>query len=72
MSRSQLAMIFGRVRLGPEGSGPGLGLSISLRLARLMGGELTARSELNQGALVTFKLDAPVVAQRPMVPRSAA
>ncbi len=70
MSRSQLALIFGRVRLGPDG--PGLGLSISLRLARLMGGELTARSELNQGALVTFKLDAPVVAQRPIVPRSAA
>lgn len=62
MSRSQLALIFGRARVCGEGEGPGLGLSISLRLAKLMGGELQARSELGEGSEFAFKLEAPVAA----------
>ena len=63
MSRSQLALIFGRERLTAEGEGPGLGLSISLRLARLMGGKLSAKSELGEGSVFAFTLDAQVVQQ---------
>ncbi|MBL8545842.1 MAG: hypothetical protein JNL81_05220 [Hyphomonadaceae bacterium] len=64
MSRSQLALIFGRERLSADGEGPGIGLSISLRLARLMGGKLVAKSELGEGSVFSFTLDAPVVAAR--------
>lgn len=64
MSRSQLALIFGRERLSIEGEGPGLGLAISLRLAKLMGGKLTAKSELGEGSVFAFTLDAPPPAQR--------
>lgn len=64
MSRAQLALIFGRTRLSAEGDGPGLGLAISLRLARLMGGQIQARSELGQGSLFSFTLEAPLSATR--------
>jgi signal transduction histidine kinase len=60
MSRSQLALIFGRERLSAEGEGPGLGLAISLRLAKLMGGKLTAKSELGEGSEFSLTLDGPV------------
>ncbi len=64
MSRSQLAVVLGRSRLAGEGQrqaqGPGLGLSISLKLARLMGAQLTARSELGQGSVFSFVIEAPV------------
>lgn len=60
MSRSQLALIFGRERTSAEGEGRGLGLAISLKLARLMGGQLTARSELGQGSVFSLTLEAPV------------
>jgi signal transduction histidine kinase len=62
MSRSQMALIFGRERLSAEGKGPGLGLAISLRLARLMGGHLSAKSELGEGSVFSFALDAPSAA----------
>lgn len=62
MSRSQLALIFGRDRLRNEGDGPGLGLAISLKLARLMGGQISAKSELGQGSLFSFVLEAQIVA----------
>ena len=64
MSRAQLATIFGRGRLSVGGEGPGLGLSISLRLAKLMGGQLQARSDLGQGSMFNFSLDVPVAAAR--------
>ena len=61
LSRSQLALIFGPP--GRNSGGEGLGLAISLRLARLMGGNLTARSELGQGSVFSFSLEAPVSAR---------
>lgn len=63
MSRSQLALVFGRERLCAEGEGPGLGLAISLRLAKLMGAKLTAKSELGEGSVFAFTLEAAVAAQ---------
>jgi signal transduction histidine kinase len=64
MSRSQLALILGRGRVRTEGDGPGLGLAISLKLARLMGGQITAKSELGQGSLFSFTLETPLAAAR--------
>lgn len=64
MSRSQLALIFARDRNGVNGEARGLGLTISLKLARLMCGQITARSELGQGSMFTLTLEAPVVAAR--------
>lgn len=64
MSQSQLAVIFGRERLCADGDGPGLGLAISRRLARLMGGQLSARSELGAGSVFSFALEAPVIEAR--------
>jgi signal transduction histidine kinase len=62
MSRTQLAKIFGREKLCADGEGPGLGLSISIRLAKLMGGQIQAKSELGQGSVFQFALDAAVAA----------
>jgi signal transduction histidine kinase len=60
MSRSQVALIFGRERISIEGEGRGLGLAISMKLARLMAGQLTARSELGQGSMFQLTLDAQI------------
>lgn len=62
MSRSQLARIFARERVAADGDGPGLGLAISLRLARLMGGQLNAKSDIGEGSVFTLTLDVPVLA----------
>jgi signal transduction histidine kinase len=71
ISRSQLAVLLGRTRATRAGAS-GLGLAISLKLARLMGGDITAQSELSQGSRFTFTMDAPVFARRPAVSRGAA
>jgi len=60
MSRAQLAQVFGRERVSGAGEGPGLGLAISLRLARLMGGQLNAKSDVGQGSVFTLTLEAPL------------
>lgn len=59
MSRAQVALLFGREQ-GAANSG--LGLPISLKLARLMGGQLAVKSDLGEGTIVSFTLDAPVAA----------
>ena len=60
MSRSQLALIFGRERAAVDGVGPGLGLSISVRLARLMGAKIGAKSEVGEGSVFSFVVEAPI------------
>lgn len=54
-------------RLGRKESGTGLGLYISRRLARAMGGDLTVESELGQGARFILKL--PALGERRSKPR---
>lgn len=71
VSRSRLAIIMGRERISAPGEGRGLGLAISMRLARLMGGQITARSELGQGSVFSFALEAPVVPVRAAAPRAS-
>ncbi len=72
MSRSHLAVLFNRERVAANssaGKGPGLGLAISLRLARLMGGRIGAKSELGGGSSFSLVLEAPMLA--PAVPAIA-
>jgi signal transduction histidine kinase/CheY-like chemotaxis protein len=52
---------WGDASLTRKQSGSGLGLEISRSLVRLMGGELTARSQLGQGSVFTLSLKTPWV-----------
>jgi signal transduction histidine kinase len=65
MSRSQLALIFQQGAVAGPSDGAGLGLLISLRLARLMGGRLGAKSELGHGTTVSFVAEVPLSAVAP-------
>lgn len=58
LSQDQQAVVFGKFeRLGRSGDGgSGLGLYISRRIARAMGGELTVESELGEGARFILEL----------------
>jgi signal transduction histidine kinase/ActR/RegA family two-component response regulator len=64
MSETTQQGLFERFHLGDASltrkqSGSGLGLEISRSLARLMGGELSARSQLGQGSVFTLSLKTP-------------
>jgi len=58
LSKAQQAVVFGKFeRLSRSGDGgSGLGLYISHRLARAMGGELTVESTPNEGARFIMEL----------------
>ena len=71
MSRSHLAIILGRGRTPDASESDASGLSAAVKLARLMGGEITARSEMGQGSVFNFAIEAPVVAAA-QSPRDAA
>lgn len=54
------------VRLDPNASqGSGIGLAISRRIARLMGGDLTVESELGRGSTFTIWLPARCTGNAP-------
>ena len=69
LSAEQQAKVFDKFeRLGRSGDGgSGLGLYISRRLARAMGGELSVDSAPGQGA--RFTLELPTFAERRKTPR---
>lgn len=56
---SRVFDIFTQAKSGQESQeGTGLGLPISRRFVRLMGGEITVQSELNKGSVFTFDIEA--------------
>jgi signal transduction histidine kinase/CheY-like chemotaxis protein len=72
-SLARLFTPFGQVADGRahRGGGTGLGLVISQKLVRLMGGEITVSSEPRRGSTFRFALDLPV-AELPVTPGATA
>jgi signal transduction histidine kinase/CheY-like chemotaxis protein len=67
MTEEQVARLFSEFMQADDSTsrrfgGTGLGLSISRRLARLMGGDLVVKSELNRGSIFTLTVQAEPVA----------
>ena len=72
MSEATQKDLFGRFHWGDDSltrkcSGSGLGLEISRSLARLMGGDLTARSMLGYGSVFTLYLSTPLLSEEAIV-----
>ena len=66
MDESTLALLFNRFMQADNSrsrrhGGTGLGLEISRNLARLMGGDITARSKLGEGSSFSFQMPAQAV-----------
>ncbi len=53
-----------------KSEGTGLGLAISRQLVRMMGSELSVKSELGQGSIFWFDLDLPEVHSREALPET--
>jgi CheY-like chemotaxis protein len=61
---------FSKVDAGPQHAieGSGLGLSISDRLVRMMGGEIAVKSEINKGSVFSFELQLEALPAQNVVP----
>ena len=72
-SLSRLFTPFGQVADGRphRGDGTGLGLVISQKLVRLMGGEITVTSELGKGSTFRFAVELPVAEMPRLAPSTA-
>ncbi len=77
MDEATLASLFHRFMQGDTSrsrrhGGTGLGLEISRNLARLMGGDITARSKLGEGSTFAFRMPLQAVDRDTAPPRDAA
>ena len=60
---NEIFSAFKQVGVGQNKLGTGLGLSVSREYARLLGGDLTATSELGSGSVFHLEMDVDVVAE---------
>ena len=76
MDEAMVARLFRRFVQGDNSrsrryGGTGLGLEISRNLARLMGGDITVRSQPGKGSCFTFQMPLVAAADAPAEPRAA-